>query len=173
MTVIPPVLSAMEYRQAEAWYQGEQSTRAANAMARALLVGHGVEANPGFAVELLRAGSGDGETSSMLDLARAYANGQGVPLDYEAARAWLTKGAEAGDHRAMADLIVLLCSGVFRSVDDDPALRCEVLGWSLRLLALDPNWTDHLRSTLPMLIDEMTPEQVEAGFRQHGRATYH
>lgn len=171
--MIKPLVSTMPYDRASALYLEAQTPWMANAVACALMLGNGVEPDPGFAVDLLRAGCGDGDPISMVNLARCYAYGLGVPVDYHACRSWLTKASEAGDPTAISELIALLACGVFGVLEHDAELRSEVLGWGLRLMTLDPQGTDFLRETLPELIETTPPEQVEAGFIKHGRPTYH
>jgi hypothetical protein len=52
-----------------------------------------------------------GDSSAMVDLGMNYANGRGVPEDYQKAISWLRKASDAGDAAGMNNLGVMYANG--------------------------------------------------------------
>lgn len=144
------------------WNQAASGDRAsAVELASMIRDGRGCTRDPAVAVEILRELALGGEARAMTLLGECYMEGDGVPLDLDAARAWFSKAAGSGDVDAMGALVALLA---FNFHDDES--QAEAVDWTLHLMEVGgPEWRQVARERLPRALAD-TPDEV---LRKAGR----
>lgn len=85
------------------------------------------------AIAALRQAAGDGDAEAQYELATAYAVGNGVPRNPQAAAAWMEKAALQGFPSAVADLGILYLNG--DGVPRNKVMACALLLAAVRLAA--------------------------------------
>lgn len=166
--MISEITAHLEHSTAQEIFRLNPTQYGVHAVAQALAVGFGVDRDEASAFELIQALASEWHIPALADLGRCYWFGHGVTPDPDAARAWFTLGAEAGDMEATADLIRLL--SLYR---EDEAAQAEAVGWGLRLMSEHADLADSIRDCLPDALAELSESQIDAACRTHGRKTLH